>query len=81
MANKKYYDALPDIVLESMNDVAKYTGRKYKLFDYYGSKNPEHVFINKFLISHDIYFIKLLIINFINKTGNSYYGIRSLDMF
>lgn len=32
-------------MLDSMDDVAKLTGRKYKLFDYYGSKNPEHVII------------------------------------
>lgn len=53
MANKKYYDALPEIVQESMNDVSKFTGRKYKLFDYYGPKNPEHV---NFLFIFAIFF-------------------------
>lgn len=59
MANKKFYDALPEIVLDSMNDVSKLTGRKYKLFDYHGAKNPEHVFIK--LLAN--VFIKLLITN------------------
>lgn len=45
MANKRYYDNLPTIVQESMDDVAKLTGRKYKLFDYYGKPDAEHVII------------------------------------
>ena len=28
-----------------MNEVSKITGRSYKLFDYFGPENPEHVLV------------------------------------
>ena len=39
----KYYDATPGIVQKAMDDFAKLTGRQYKLFDYVGAKDAEHV--------------------------------------
>ncbi|MDE5652175.1 MAG: pyruvate:ferredoxin (flavodoxin) oxidoreductase, partial [Muribaculaceae bacterium] len=44
-ASNKYYDAVPDIVEEYMNEISKITGRKYGLFDYYGDPEAEHVVI------------------------------------
>ncbi|MDE6329681.1 MAG: pyruvate:ferredoxin (flavodoxin) oxidoreductase [Muribaculaceae bacterium] len=44
-ASNKYYDAVPDIVEEYMNEINKITGRKYGLFDYYGDPEAEHVVI------------------------------------
>ncbi len=41
----KYYDAVPEIVQEYMDKVAAVTGRKYKLFDYYGAKDADRVVI------------------------------------
>ena len=40
-----YYLALPKIVQETMDDVAKITGREYNLFDYYGDPNAKHVVV------------------------------------
>lgn len=40
-----YYNALPDIVEDYMNKMSILTGYKYKLFNYYGSKNAETVLI------------------------------------
>ncbi|EEA06609.1 pyruvate:NADP+ oxidoreductase protein, putative [Cryptosporidium muris RN66] len=40
-----YYDAVPTIVQDVMNKVAKYTGRQYNLFDYYGYKEAEYVIV------------------------------------
>ncbi|MDR1673891.1 MAG: pyruvate:ferredoxin (flavodoxin) oxidoreductase [Oscillospiraceae bacterium] len=40
-----YYDALPDIVEEYMNKVNELTGSDYKLFNYYGAPNAEHIII------------------------------------
>jgi pyruvate-ferredoxin/flavodoxin oxidoreductase len=39
----KYYDACPDIVQKNMDKLAGYTGRQYKLFDYYGHPEAEKV--------------------------------------
>jgi len=39
----KYYDAVPDIVQKYMDKFAKLTGRKYKVFDYYGSNKADRI--------------------------------------
>ncbi len=40
-----YYEAVPAIVEEYMNEISKITGRKYSLFDYYGAEDAERVII------------------------------------
>jgi pyruvate-ferredoxin/flavodoxin oxidoreductase len=40
-----FYDDVPAIVEEYMNEVAKITGRKHGLFDYYGAPDAERVII------------------------------------
>ena len=40
-----YYEAVPAIVEEYMEEIYKLTGRKYGLFDYYGADDAEHVVI------------------------------------
>ncbi len=44
-ASNPYYLRVPEIVLENMNKVAELTGRKYKLFDYYGAPDAERVIV------------------------------------
>jgi len=39
----KFYDETPDIVSKYMEGLAGFTGRKYKLFDYYGHKEAEKI--------------------------------------
>jgi homodimeric pyruvate:ferredoxin (flavodoxin) oxidoreductase len=41
----KFYDAVPDIVQETIDEVAALTGRHYKLFDYYGHPEAERVVV------------------------------------
>lgn len=38
-----YYEACPGIVQETMDQFAQLTGRRYKLFEYYGDPNAQHV--------------------------------------
>mgnify|MGYP003074887961 CR=1 FL=1 len=40
-----YYDALPDIVADYMNEISKITGRDYKPFNYYGAPDAERVIV------------------------------------
>jgi pyruvate-ferredoxin/flavodoxin oxidoreductase len=40
-----FYEAIPNIVQKYMDDFSKETGRQYKLFEYYGAKNPESIII------------------------------------
>jgi len=41
----QYYDRAPGIVEEMMKKFAQLTGRAYKLFDYYGHPEAEHIII------------------------------------
>ena len=40
-----FYDAVPEIVEEYMNELSQLTGRSYKLFDYYGAPDAERVIV------------------------------------
>ena len=40
-----YYEALPGIVQETMDQLAELTGRRYHLFDYFGASDAERVVI------------------------------------
>ncbi len=40
-----YYNAFPDVVQKAMDKFARIVGRKYRLFDYYGSPTAERVIV------------------------------------
>ena len=44
-AGNKFYNAVPEIVEETMKQVAALTGRSYKLFDYVGAPDADKVII------------------------------------
>lgn len=44
-SSNKFYDAVPAIVEEYMNELSAITGRKYGLFDYYGAEDADRVVI------------------------------------
>ncbi len=44
-ASNIYYDKVPSIVQEKMDQLAELTGRQYKLYEYYGHPQPERIII------------------------------------
>ena len=44
-ASNPFYDVLPSVVEDYMNEITKITGRKYGLFDYYGAPDADRVVI------------------------------------
>ncbi len=44
-SSNPFYEAVPAIVEEYMNEIGKITGRKHGLFDYYGAEDAERVII------------------------------------
>ena len=44
-ANNPFYDALPDIVQKYMDRIGEFTGRRYRLFDYYGAPDATEVVV------------------------------------
>ncbi|MDR3021079.1 MAG: pyruvate:ferredoxin (flavodoxin) oxidoreductase [Clostridiales bacterium] len=45
-ASSKYHLAIPKIVKTMMDKVSKVTGRKYKLFEYYGAKDADSIIVS-----------------------------------
>jgi pyruvate-ferredoxin/flavodoxin oxidoreductase len=44
-AANKYYEAVPDQVAATMEQISKLTGREYKPFTYYGAEDAEHIVV------------------------------------
>jgi len=44
-ASNRFYDAVPDIVEDYMQDIKKITGREYHPFTYYGAEDAENIII------------------------------------
>ncbi|MDG5799787.1 pyruvate:ferredoxin (flavodoxin) oxidoreductase [Marinilabiliaceae bacterium ANBcel2] len=44
-AANPFYDAIPDIVADYMDEISKITGRKYRPFTYYGAEDAENIVV------------------------------------
>ncbi len=44
-ASNKYYEAIPEIVADYMEEISKITGREYKPFNYYGAEDAEYIIV------------------------------------
>ena len=44
-ASNPFYERVPDIVAEYMDEISKLTGREYKPFVYYGHPEAEHIIV------------------------------------
>lgn len=44
-AVNKYYDAIPDLVEDSMKQISKLTGREYHLFNYHGAPDADRIIV------------------------------------
>lgn len=67
-ACNKYYDALPAIVEEYMDKVNEKIGTDYKLFNYYGAPDAEHVIVAMGSVNDTIEET----IDFLNANGGKY---------
>lgn len=64
-ASNPYYDKLPGIVERYMEEINQLTGRKYKLFNYYGAEDAEYVIVAMGSVSGAIQET----VDFLNKQG------------
>lgn len=60
-----FYEAIPDIIQEYMDSIGEITGRKYKLFEYYGAKDARHIIIAMGSVCDTIYET----VDYLNKNG------------
>ena len=75
-AVNKYYNEVPNIVQAKFDEFAKLTGRHYKIFDYYGSSNPDRVII---IMGSGVQTIKETI-DVLNKKGENL-GVIQVRLF
>lgn len=73
----KYYDAVPDIVQEYMDKVAKVTGRQYHPFDYVGAPDATDVIV---AIGSSCETIEETI-TYLNKTRKTKYGLLKVRLY
>ncbi len=64
-ANNPYYDALPQIVEDYMQEINKITGRDYHLFNYYGPEDAEDVIVAMGSVSG----VAQEVVDYLNKQG------------
>ncbi|MBK9357251.1 MAG: pyruvate:ferredoxin (flavodoxin) oxidoreductase [Bacteroidales bacterium] len=75
-AANKYYDALPDIVEDYMQQITKLTGREYHPFTYYGAPDAENVLIAMGSITDTI----KEVIDYLNAKGEKI-GLVSVHLY
>ena len=73
----EYYINTPAIAQETMEEVAKITGRKYNLFDYYGAKNAKYLIIAMGSSTTTAE----LTIDYLNKTFGDKYGLIKVRLY
>ena len=72
-----YYDALPAIVEEYMNKVNEKIGTDYKLFNYYGAEDAEHVIVSMGSVNETIEET----IDYLVKTENAKVGVIKVRLY
>ena len=72
-----YYNNTPAIVQQTMDEVAKITGRQYHLFDYFGDKNAERVVIIMGSGSE----ISELTVDYLNREHNAKVGVIKVRLY
>ena len=75
-AANKFYDAVPDMVEDYMQQLKKFTGREYHPFTYYGPQDAEHVIIAMGSITD----ITKEVIDYLNAQGKKL-GLISVHLY
>lgn len=75
-ASNPFYNALPDMVEEYMQQITKLTGREYHPFDYYGAPDAENVIVAMGSITDTI----KEVIDFLNAKGEKL-GLVSVHLY
>ncbi|MGL5714938.1 MAG: pyruvate:ferredoxin (flavodoxin) oxidoreductase, partial [Paraclostridium sp.] len=75
-ASNKYYENIVPIVEEYMNEMAKLTGRKHGLFDYYGPQDAKYIIIAMGSVTETIEET----IDHLNATGEKY-GLVKVHLY
>lgn len=75
-AQNSFYNNCPKIVQDTMDAFKKLTGRSYKLFDYVGHSEAEHIIVSMASSTETVE----TTINHLNKNGNKY-GLIKVRLF
>ena len=75
-ASNKFYDAVPDMVAETMAQISEITGREYKPFVYYGAEDAERIIIAMGSVTETI----KETVDFLNKQGEKV-GVITVHLY
>ena len=67
-ASNKFYDAIPGIAVNYMNEINKITGRNYKPFNYYGAADAENIMVAMGSVTETVEEV----IDYLNAKGGKY---------
>lgn len=75
-ASNRFYDAVPDMVAECMEEISKITGRHYEPFNYYGAPDAENIIIAMGSVTETI----REVINYLNAKGEKV-GLVAIHLY
>lgn len=75
-ASNRFYDAVPDMVENYMQEIKKITGREYHPFDYYGATDAENVIVAMGSVTETI----KEVIDYLSKKGEKV-GLISVHLY
>ena len=75
-ASNKYYLAVPEVVQGYMDEISKVTGRTYRLFNYYGAPDAEHVVVAMGSVTEALEEV----VDYLNEKGNKV-GVLKVHLY
>ena len=75
-AANRFYDAIPDIVADTMKQISEITGREYKPFTYYGAEDAEQVVVAMGSVTETL----KKVVDYLNKQGKKV-GVITVHLY
>ena len=75
-AANRFYDAIPDMVADTMKQISEITGREYKPFTYYGAEDAEQVVVAMGSVTETL----KKVVDYLNKQGKKV-GVITVHLY
>ncbi|MBR5136329.1 MAG: pyruvate:ferredoxin (flavodoxin) oxidoreductase, partial [Rikenellaceae bacterium] len=75
-AANRFYDAIPDMVADTMKQISEITGREYKPFTYYGAEDAEQIVVAMGSITETL----KTVVDYLNKQGKKV-GVITVHLY
>ena len=75
-AANRFYDAIPDMVADTMKQISEITGREYKPFTYYGAEDAEQIVVAMGSVTETL----KKVVDYLNKQGKKV-GVITVHLY